>query len=152
MPLPYLPGGVASLPAQRFVLFADTANIVHRINEATLQKNGVNFTSRWRTPTLNQLAEGREFTLRALELMYAALTTTSVRVLVSNNGGETFSAAQVVALPQTLGRVARVWVTFDGVAEATGFDLQAQFEMDQNALHVLYGYKPHLADRGELIV
>lgn len=152
MPIPYLPGGVAELPAERFILFADTGRDVMRIDEATLLKDGVGFTSHWTTPTLNQLAEGREFTLRAVEILYSALAATSIRVLVSNNGGETFSAATVVPLPQTLGRVARVWATFDNVGEATGFDLQVRFEMDQNVLCVLYGYKPHLVDRGELIV
>lgn len=150
--IPYLPGGVAELPAERFILFADNLNDVMRIDESVFTKDGASFTARYDLPTLNQLREGHQFTLRAFELYYVALTTTSVRVLSSGDGGQTYSAAQVVALPQTTGRIARVWVTFEGLTEATGDDLRVRLEFDQNALPVIYGYRPHLVDRGELII
>lgn len=149
--LPYLPGGLDELPAEKFLLFADENNRIFRIDESNVQKNTTSFTAHWESGTLNQIAEGRLFTLRVLELYYAALATTSVTVKVSGDGGENYDAGQVVSLPITAGRIGRVAVTFDGLEEATGDDLRFRLELDTDILANIYGYREHIADRGDLL-
>ncbi len=146
-PLPYLPPGQTDLPAERFILFADIANIVQRIDEADVQKDGVSFTSTWESPTLNQVEEGHEFTLSLLELFHSGLATTA-KVSASGDGGKTFSTPQTITFPLTgAEEVARVVAGFD----VTGFDLRFKIELDTDVLINIYGYRPHMVDRGDLI-
>lgn len=145
MPLPYLPPGQASLPAERFILFADTSNDIQRIDEAAVQKDGVNFTSSWQSGTLNSLEEGHVFELSLLELWYAA-TATTISVSASGDGGETFSTPQVVSLITTPEQIIRAVAGF----EVTGLDLRFKIDFDTNVLANIYGYRPHLIDRGDL--
>ena len=145
MPLPYLPPGQASLPAERFILFADTANVVQRIDEADVQKDGGDFTASWQSPTLNSLKEGHVFELTLLELWYSASATT-ISVSASGDGGETFSTPQVVSLITTPDQIIRAVAGF----EVTGLDLRFKIDFDTNILVNIYGYRPHLIDRGDL--
>lgn len=149
--LPYLPGGVTELPANRFVLWADGTNQIQRLDESAVQKDGADFTGHWETGTLNQIGEGREYTLHAMELIYSALANTTITVYVSGDGGEIFSAGQQVTIPITAGRIDRVIVGLSGLDEATGFDLRFRIELDTNVLVNIFGYRPHFADRGDLI-
>lgn len=145
MPLPYLPPGQSSLPAERFILFADTANLIQRIDETAVQKNGANFTSTWESGTLNRLDEGHTFELTVLELWYAA-TATTISVSASGDGGETYSTPEIVTLITTPNQIARVLAGLD----VTGLDLRFKIEFDTNILVNIYGYRPHLIDRGDL--
>ena len=145
MPLPYLPPGQASLPAERFILFADLSNDVQRIDESQVQQDGVSFTSTWISGTLNQVREGHVFELSQLELWYAA-TATTISVSASGDGGETFSTPVVATLVTTPDQIARVLVGL-GV---TGLDLRFKIELDTDILANIYGYRPHLIDRGDL--
>lgn len=145
MPLPYLPPGQAELPAERFILFADTTNLVQRIDETAVQKNGSNFTSEWQSGTLNQLQEGHIFQLTLLELWYAANATT-ISVSASGDGGATFDTPQAVTLLATPLEIARAVVGFD----VSGRDLRFRLQFDTNILANIYGYRPHLVNRGDL--
>ncbi len=147
MALPYLPPGQSELPAERFILFADTGSLVQRIDEAEVQKNLVSFIGLWISPTLNQIVEGHEFSLTLLELYYAA-TATTISVSASGDGGETFSTPQVIALFTTPERIDRVAIGFDDVE---GIDVRFKIELDTDVLVNIYGYRPHLIDRGDLI-
>ncbi len=147
MALPYLPPGQSDLPAERFILFADTGSLVQRIDEAVVQKNLVSFTGLWISPTLNQIVEGHEFSLSLLELFYAA-TATTISVSASGDGGETFSTPQVISLLTTPERIDRVAISFEDVE---GIDVRFKIELDTDVLVNIYGYRPHLVDRGELI-
>lgn len=147
MALPYLPPGQSDLPAERFILFADTGSLVQRIDEAVAQKNLVSFTGLWISPTLNQIVEGNEFSLSLLELYYAA-TATTISVSASGDGGETFSTPQVISLLTTPERIDRVAIGFDDVV---GIDVRFKIELDTDVLVNIYGYRPHLVDRGDLI-
>lgn len=146
MPLPYLPPGQASLPAERFILFADTSNDVQRIDESLVQKDGVNFTSEWQSPSLNQIEEGKLFTLSLLEIYYSSLATT-ISVSASGDGGDNFNTPKVVTLP--LVGADEVSVVTVG-PDVTGFDLRFKIEFDTNVLVNIYGYRPYLVDRGDL--
>ena len=147
MALPYLPPGQSDLPAERFILFADTGSLVQRIDEAVVQKNLVSFTGLWISPTLNQIVEGHEFSLSLLELFYAA-TATTISVSASGDGGETFSTPQVISLLTTPERIDRVAISFEDVE---GIDVRFKIELDTDVLVNIYGYRPHLIDRGDLI-
>ncbi len=146
MPVPYLPPGQTSLPAERFILFADTDDLVQRIDESQVQQDGSNFDGIWESGTLNQVDEGKVFELSILEVWYAGPTTT-ISVSASGDGGETFSTPEVVTLPATTKEIAVVAVGL-GV---TGRDLRFKIELDTNILVNIYGYRPHLVDRGDLI-
>lgn len=146
--IPWLPGGQDELPAERYIIFADGANVVQRIDETFLTKDGTNFTGEWQSPTLNQIEEGKEFSLAALELYYTALGATTVAVSGSGDGGETWTTPQNVALSISAGRIRRTRVDFD---DAIGFDVRFRIQMDQNVLVNIFGYRPHLVDRGDLI-
>ncbi len=145
--LPYLPPGQSDLPAERFILFADDTNLVLRIDEAAVQKNLVSFTAEWQSPTLNQINEGHSFSLAALELYYSG-TATTLSLSASGDGGETFSTPQVIAVQTTPLRVDRLRVDFDDV---TGFDIRFRIQLDTDVLVNIFGYRPHLVDRGDLI-
>ena len=145
MPLPYLPPGQASLPAERFILFADTANIVQRVDESQVQKDGSSFTGTWESGTLNRILEGKIFELALLELFYSA-TATTISVSASGDGGETYSTPEVVTLLTTPSQIARVAVGL-GV---TGLDLRFRIQLNTDVLVNIYGYRPHLIDRGDL--
>lgn len=145
--LPYLPPGQSDLPAERFILFADTGNIVLRIDEAAVQKNLVSFTGEWQSPTLNQIKEGFVYSLAALELYYAA-TSTTLSISGSGNGGETWSTPQVISVLTTTQRIERLRVDFDDVF---GFDVRFRLQLDTDVLINIFGYRPHLVDRGDLI-
>lgn len=146
MGLPYLPPGQTSLPAERFILFADTADKVQRIDEADVQQDGSSFTATWESGSLNQVEEGKVFELTLLELWYAA-TATTISVSASGDGGETFSTPQVISLITTPKQIDRVAVGF----EVTGQDLRFRIQLDTDVLANIYGYRPHLIDRGDLI-
>lgn len=146
--LPYLPPGQSDLPAERFILFADTSNLVLRIDEAVVQKNLVSFTGEWQSGTLNQLREGSVFSLAALELFYAAISATTLSISGSGDGGENWSVPQIVVMQATPGRIERLRVDFDDV---TGFDVRFRLQLDTDVLANIYGYRPHLIDRGDLL-
>lgn len=145
MPLPFLPPGQDSLPAERFILFADPSNNVQRIDESELQQAGTSFTAEWQSGTLNRIEEGKVFELSLLELYYSASATT-ISVAASGDGGETFSPDKVVTLLTTPNQVARVVIGL-GV---TGFDLRFRILLDTDVLVNIYGFRPHLIDRGDL--
>lgn len=146
--IPWLPGGQDELPAERFIVFADDSNVVQRIDETLTTKDGASFTAEWQSPTLNQLDEGKEFQLEALEIFYAALAATTVAVSASADGGETWTTPQNINLLISAGQMRRVRADFDGV---TGFDVRFRLQMDQDELVSIFGYRPHLVDRGDLI-
>ncbi len=146
MPLPFLPPGQASLPAERFVLFADLANDVQRIDEASVTKDGASFTSEWQSGTLNRLDEGKTFELSLLDLFYSAFATT-ISVAASGDGGQTFGPDQVVNLLLTPDEIATVRVGL-GV---TGNDVRFRILFDTDILVNIYGFRPHLIERGDLI-
>jgi hypothetical protein len=98
------------------------------------------------------LKEASQFTLRAIELWFAALEITTVDLLVSGDGGENYSSPLTLNLPLTGGRIGSIWATFEGLEEATGDDLRVRIEFDQDELSIIYGYRPHLVDRGDLII
>lgn len=136
------------MPAERYIVFADGSNVVQRIDETLVTKDGANYTAEWQSPTLNQVEEGFEFQLAALELFYAALGATTVGVSGSGDGGETWSPVQNVNLLISAGQMRRVRVDFDAVI---GFDVRFRLQMDQNVLVSIFGYRPHLVERGDLI-
>lgn len=146
--IPYLPPGQSELPAERFILFVDTSNLVLRIDEAVVQKNLVSFTAEWQSGTLNQLNEGHVFSLAGLDLYYAAISATTLSISGSGDGGETWSTPQVIVLQGTPNRTERLRVDFDDV---TGFDVRFRLQLDTDILANIYGYRPHLVDRGDLI-
>jgi len=146
MPLPFLPPGQASLPAERFILFADPSNDVQRIVEAAVQKDGSSFTSEWQSGTLNRIDEGKTFELSLLDLFYSAFATT-ISVAASGDGGQTFGPNQTVNLLLTPDEIASVRVGL-GV---TGTDLRFRILFDTDVLVNIYGFRPHLIDRGDLI-
>lgn len=144
-PLPYLPAGVASLPAERFVLFADTDHQVMRVDESTLQKDGADFTAYWESPPLAP-HPGHSVSLMRVELFYSVATPTFVRVRASNDGGDTWQKSQSINLDQVNKRIARgVADFFPGV---TGEDVRIRIELPTDIPVNIYGYKPHLVDRG----
>lgn len=146
--IPYLPPGQSDLPAERFILFADITNLVLRIDEAAVQKNLVSFTGEWQSGTLNQLNEGHVFSLTALELFYASRGVTSLDISGSGDGGETWSAPQTIVMQATPNRTERLRVDFDDVV---GFDVRFRLQLNTDILANIYGYRPHLIDRGDLI-
>jgi len=146
MPLPFLPPGQAALPAERFVLFADPTNDVQRIDEASVQQDGVSFVSEWQSGTLNRIDEGKTFELALLDLFYSAFATT-ISVAASGDGGETFGPDQVVNLILTPEKIETVRVGL-GV---TGTDLRFRILFDTDILANIYGFRPHLVERGDLI-
>ncbi len=146
MPLPFLPPGQSDLPAERFILFVDVANVVQRIDESQVQKDGVSFTSEWQSPTLNRIDEGKKFTLTMLELFYASLATT-ISVSASGDGGTTFTTPEVITLPLTGAEEISSVVS---TPEVTGKDIRFKLEFDTDVLVNIYGYRPHLVDRGDL--
>ena len=146
MPLPFLPPGQASLPAERFVLFADPSNDVQRIDEASVTKDGSSFTSEWQSGTLNRLDEGKTFELSLLDLFYSAFATT-ISVAESGDGGETFGPNQTVNLLLTPDKIETVRVGL-GV---TGSDVRFRILFDTDILVNIYGFRPHLVERGDLI-
>jgi hypothetical protein len=146
MTLPFLPPGQASLPAERFVLFADPTNEVQRIDEAEVQKDGASFTSEWQSGTLNRIDEGKTFELALLDLFYSAFATT-ISVAASGDGGQTFGPNQVVNLVLTPDKIETVRVGL-GV---TGTDLRFRILFDTDVLANIYGFRPHLIERGDLI-
>lgn len=146
MPLPFLPPGQASLPAERFVLFANPSNDVQRIDEAAVQQDGSSFTSEWQSGTLNRLDEGKIFELALLDLFYSAFATT-ISVAATGDGGETFGPDQTVQLLLTPDKVDTVRVGL-GV---TGTDLRFRIRFDTDILANIYGFRPHLIERGDLI-
>lgn len=146
--IPYLPPGQSDLPAERFILFVDTTNLVLRIDEAAVQKNLVSFTAEWQSGTLNQLNEGHVFSLASLELFYATRGLTSLDISGSGDGGETWSTPQTIELLSTPDRTERLRVDFDDVV---GFDVRFRLQLNTDILANIYGYRPHLIDRGDLI-
>ncbi len=148
--IPYLPPGQSDLPAERFILFADTANFVNRIDETASAKRGVAFTGEWQSGTLNQMKEGHEFTLSLLELFYAG-TATTITISASGDGGETLSTPQGINLVTTTLTIPRVAVSFDD-GGATGIDVRFRIQLDTTILVNIFGYRPHLVDRGDLIL
>ncbi len=146
MPLPFLPPGQAALPAQRFVLFADPSNDVQRIDESLVQQDGASFTSEWQSGTLNRIDEGKTFELALLDLFYSAFATT-ISVAGSGDGGQTFGPNQVVNLALTPDEIATVRVGL-GV---TGTDLRFRILFDTDVLANIFGFRPHLIERGDLI-
>lgn len=147
--IPYLPPGQSDLPAERFILFADDSNFVNRIDETATAKRGVAFTGEWQSGTLNQVDEGHEFTLSLLELYYAG-TATTISVSASGDGGETWTAPQIINIVTTPQQITRVAVSFDGQA-STGIDVRFRIQLDTTILVNVFGYRPHLVDRGDLI-
>lgn len=148
--LPYLPPGQSELPAERYILFADTSNVVVRIDETATAKIAAAFTAEWQSPTLNQLREGFVYQLASLELLYAAIANTTLDISASGDGGENWSAPQSLAIPSTTLRVDRVRVDFVDPA-VTGFDLRFRLQFVTTDLINVYGYRPHLVERGELL-
>jgi hypothetical protein len=146
MPLPFLPPGQTSLPAERFILFADPSNDVQRIDEASVQKDGGSFTSEWQSGTLNRVEEGKTFELALLDIFYSAFATT-ISVAGSGDGGETWGPDQVATLVLTPDKIETVRVGL-GV---TGTDLRFRILFDTDILVNIYGFRPHLVERGDLI-
>lgn len=146
MPLPFLPPGQASLPAERFILFVDPTNEVQRIDEAAVQQDGVSFTSEWQSGTLNRVDEGKTFELALLDLFYSAFATT-ISVAASGDGGETFGPDQIVNLRLTPDKIETVRIGL-GV---TGTDLRFRILFDTDVLANIFGFRPHLIERGDLI-
>ena len=146
MPLPFLPPGQAALPAERFILFADPSNDVQRIDESEVQQDGVSFTSEWQSGTLNRIDEGKVFELALLDLFYSANATT-ISVAGSGDGGETFGPNQVVTLLTTPDQIDVVRV---GIG-ITGKDLRFRILFDTDILVNVFGFRPHLVERGDLI-
>jgi hypothetical protein len=146
MALPFLPPGQTSLPAERFVLFADPSNDVQRIDEASVQKDGGSFTSEWQSGTLNRVEEGKIFELALLDLFYSAFATT-ISVAGSGDGGETFGPNQTVNLILTPDKIETVRV---GIG-VTGTDLRFRILFNTDILVNIYGFRPHLVERGDLI-
>ena len=146
MPLPYLPPGQTSLPAERFILFADLSNDVQRIDEADVLQDGASFTAEWQSGTLNRVQEGTIFELALLDLFYSSFGTT-INVAASGDGGQTFSPNQLVNLVLTPDKIETVRVGL-GV---TGTDLRFRILMDTDVLANIYGFRPHLIERGDLI-
>jgi hypothetical protein len=146
MPLPFLPPGQTTLPAERFILFADPSNDVQRIDEASVLKDGGSFSAEWQSGTLNRIDEGKVFELALLDLFYSAFATT-ISVAASGDGGETFGPDQVVTLALTPDKIDTVRVGL-GV---TGTDLRFRILFDTDILVNIYGFRPHLIERGDLI-
>lgn len=147
-PVPYLPAGVSELPAERFLLFADTAHLVQRIDEANKQKNLTSFTGFWESPTLNQVEDGFEYTLSELMLFYGAEANTTLTIRASGDGGDTWAEVQVVNLLATVDEIKRVMAGFN----VTGFDVRFRIEFDTDVLVNVYGYRPTLIKRSDLVL
>lgn len=145
--LPYLPAGQSSLPAERYLLFADTSHRIHRIDESAVQKDGVSFTAYWESGALNGEEAGKIFTLEQLYLFYTARSVTTLVVKGSGDGGETWSVSDTVSLLATTERV-RTAVAGLGV---TGDDLRFRLEFTTDVLVNVFGYRPVLVDRGDLV-
>ncbi|KKK67221.1 hypothetical protein LCGC14_2956220, partial [marine sediment metagenome] len=79
---------------------------------------------------------------------YYSGTATTLSLSASGDGGETFSTPQVIAVQTTPLRVDRLRVDFDDV---TGFDIRFRIQLDTDVLVNIFGYRPHLVDRGDLI-
>ncbi len=148
--IPYLPPGQSELPAERFLVFATTGNAVVRIDETATAKIAAAYTAEWQSPTLNVVEEGKEMTLASLDLYYAAGAATSVDISASSDGGETFSTPQTIALLAVIDQIRRVRVDFNDPS-VTGFDLRFRIQMILTDIVNIYGYRPHLIDRGDLI-
>lgn len=146
MALPFLPPGQTDLPAERFIVWADDTNLVLRVDEAEVQKDGVSFTSEWQSGTLNPIREGFVFELTRIEFIYAATGITTASISASGDGGENWSAPQTLNFVLTPGQIPRAVVDF-GV---TGFDLRFRIQLDTDVIVNIFGYRPHLVDRGDL--
>lgn len=147
---PYLPPGQSSLPAERFILFADTSHQVMQIDESVGTKNGVAFTGEWQSPTLNR--DGyHKYSIIRLGLLYAVSQVMNISVSASANGGATWSADVTVALAISSGlSTAYADFTAFGSGEGiTGFDLRIRIRMADNVPVNIYGYKPFLVKRSE---
>lgn len=148
MTLPYLPSGVEFLPANRFILFADSDNLIQRLDESAKTLNGVSFTGWWESNSLNKQALN-EGTLNLLTIVYSATNATTLTVRVSGDGGETWNQTRVIDLPATLGgRVARVRRGFN----TTGFDLRIRLELDTDEVISLFELHPEIVVRGQNVI
>lgn len=144
-PLPYLPAGVSELPAERFILFADTTNLVQKIDESAKTFNGVSFTGVWESGSLNS-ETFRELTLRYITLVYISAVPTTVTISASGDGGETWSQTRVLNIvASTASRLRRVQYGFN----VTGFDLRIKIELNTDEVFQIYELHPVLVVRGE---
>lgn len=148
MTLPYLPAGVTSLPANRFVLFADETNLVQRVDESAKLRNGVSFTGWWETGSLNQGAL-HEMTIILVTFAYSSPVNTTLTAKVSGNGGETWNETKALNIYTTgSDRMARDRLGF----RTSGFDIRLRIELDTDEVINLYELHPELVVRGKHVV
>jgi hypothetical protein len=144
--LPYLPGGQANLPAERFLLFADGTNQVQVLDESEKLGDGVAFDGHWTTPTLNRQNQIEAYTLTAFRIYYSAEADTTVTIRVSGDGGNTWSETKQVAVSGTENEIRRAAKGFN----TTGYDLRVQIVFDTETLVKVFGFRVTLVPAGAL--
>lgn len=144
---PFLPSGVDSLPARRFVLLADDTNRVRAIDESRLDRLGTTVDAYWDSPCLNAGAQDREATLKRVHLTYSASSDSGFAVRASGDGGVTWSDANFVAAFTDIG-LKRVAVGFN----VSGYDLRFRVVFNQDEVIVIHEYNARILARSEYII
>lgn len=144
--MPYFPETSGDLPATRFLLFADDANLVRVLDESEVQKNSISFTAQWTSPSLNRRDPSREYTLRRVIFFYDAQSVTTITVRASGDGGATWNESKTVNL--AAGDSQRVAVGFN----TSGSDLRFQVQFDQDVVANIYGYRYRAVERSDLVL
>lgn len=143
--VPWLPAGASELPAERFVAFADTNNLVQLLNESVKTLDGASFTGIYLSHTLNRKNPAKIYTIKEIAIFYATGVDHTITVRGSGDGARTFPVSKVVALRATLnGQVDQVSIPL-GVS---GKDLRVQFEFDSDEVANWFGWQPVLIERG----
>lgn len=144
-PLPYLPEGKSELPASRFVVFADSAHSVVRIDESSKTLSGISFTGSWETGSLN--GDGMfEKTIRLLTIVYSSPVDTTMTIRVSGDGGVTWPEVRVAQLLATgSDGIKRTRVAFN----TSGYDVRIRLELDTDEVVNLFELHPDLVVRGD---
>jgi len=125
--LPYLPGGVDELPAERFLVFADGNNKVQRFDESATTADGVAFTGLWESVTLNRGSKVHDCRIQTVTLFYSVQTATTLTLGVSVDGGRTWTD-KIVNLAATVeGEISDVTTNFN----LCGKDIRIRIQFDQ---------------------
>lgn len=144
---PFLPAGVDSLPARRFVLLADETNRVRAIDESRLDRVGTTVDAYWDSPTLNAGAQAREATLKWVHLSYSASSASEIALRASGDGGVTWSDATFQAVYTDIG-LKRVAAGFN----VSGYDLRFRVVFPQDEVVIIHEYNARILARSEYII
>lgn len=146
--LPYLPAGQDSLPASRFVIFADSTNQVHRFDESAKYANGTPFESFWESNTLNKQEIGRLYKFLALRLHYSAEDDVNISIESSADGGDTW-LSEMVEIKVTTGTRLK---TVNIYPMIVGEDLRFRINFDPEIIVNFVGFSVKINREGSIVI